>query len=216
MAAIVPRNPVLGVTRAPVSRPFSDPHLLTSEKEKCTAPSTWIPRSLRDGHARASPSAAGAPPLRPSTIVSQQHQLRPPFLETGRDDGAWQGVLRAGVHGELLPVAVAGAGAFFGRARPGVVGARAVPLLAPRELHNGRHADRAVGVPVRLPRGTRGRRLRRRRRLSERSVQRGFFLIFSSLPFASSSWSSPALPPLPLRRRITTMAGGLRRGSTQG
>jgi hypothetical protein len=88
--------------------------------------------------------------MRPSAIASQQHQLRPPFLETSRDDGARQGVIRAGVHGELLPVT----GAFSGHARPGVVGARAVPLLAPRKLHNGRHVDRAVEVPVRLPRGT--------------------------------------------------------------
>jgi hypothetical protein len=38
-----------------------------------------------------------------------------------------------------------------------------VPLLTPRELHGGRHADGAAGVPLRLPRG-------RRRRLPERSV----------------------------------------------
>jgi hypothetical protein len=97
--------------------------------------------------------------LRPSAAAASQR--RPPFLERDGDGAARQGVQGAGVRGELLPVA--GAGAFARRAGPGVVGARAVPLLAPRELHGGRHADGAAGVPLRLPRG-------RRRRLPERSV----------------------------------------------
>jgi hypothetical protein len=50
-------------------------------------------------------------------------------------------VLRVGVRGELLHVI----GAFSRRAGPGMVGAWVVSLLAPRELHNGCHADMAAG-----------------------------------------------------------------------
>jgi hypothetical protein len=60
MAATVPRNPVLGVTCAPVSRPFSDPLFLTSQKKNpLLLPPVWIPRSLHDAHVVLEDSVVG-------------------------------------------------------------------------------------------------------------------------------------------------------------
>jgi hypothetical protein len=66
--------------------------------------------------------------LRPSAAAASQR--RPPFLERDGDGAARQGVQGAGVRGELLPVA--GAGAFARRAGPGVVGAAARPTRTAR------------------------------------------------------------------------------------